>query len=162
MESHDRRSRTNKNWIQYQISCGWSKTGELHTSYMRKIHSIRAHIKDPDTLNQLDVRYTHGNRNRDSKQQRNKTGRSKVVLVWQHYTSAIVTSTSTPGSMVMEVICFTTSGELMRSITRLWMRNSKRSHVFVPGQKRTQNSPELAQENPTNVKLSQQDVSKFP
>lgn len=50
------------------------------------------------------------------------------------YTSAMVTSTSTPGSMVMEVICFTTSGELIRSITLLWMRNSNRSHVFVPDQ----------------------------
>ncbi|KAF5772029.1 hypothetical protein HanXRQr2_Chr13g0571991 [Helianthus annuus] len=44
----------------------------------------------------------------------------------------MVTSTSTPGSMVMEVICFTTSGELKRSITRLWTRSSNLSHVFVP------------------------------
>lgn len=47
--------------------------------------------------------------------------------------SAIVTSTSTPGSMVMEVICFTTSGELWRSITRLCTRSSNLSHVLVPG-----------------------------
>lgn len=34
--------------------------------------------------------------------------------------------------MVMEVICFTTSGELNKSITRLWTRSSNRSHVLVP------------------------------
>ncbi|MFS7903853.1 hypothetical protein Hanom_Chr01g00029011 [Helianthus anomalus] len=48
------------------------------------------------------------------------------------YESAMVTSTSTPGSMVMEVICFTTSGELKRSITRLCTRSSNLSQVFVP------------------------------
>uniref|UniRef100_A0A2P2JVV5 40S ribosomal protein S20-2-like n=1 Tax=Rhizophora mucronata TaxID=61149 RepID=A0A2P2JVV5_RHIMU len=46
--------------------------------------------------------------------------------------SAIVTSTSTPGSIVMEVICLTMSGELKRSITRLWTRSSNLSHVLVP------------------------------
>jgi len=45
----------------------------------------------------------------------------------------MVTSTSTPGSMEMEVICLTTSAGLCRSIRRLWMRSSKRSHVLVPG-----------------------------
>nr|VDD52020.1 unnamed protein product [Brassica oleracea] len=44
----------------------------------------------------------------------------------------MVTSTSTPGSMVMEVICFTTSGEMKRSITRLCTRSSNLSHVLVP------------------------------
>jgi hypothetical protein len=48
------------------------------------------------------------------------------------YISAMVTSTSTPGSMLMEVICFTTSGELTRSITLLWILNSNLSQVFVP------------------------------
>lgn len=52
--------------------------------------------------------------------------------VKQNQGSAMVTSTSTPGSIVMDVICFTTSGELTRSITRLCTRSSKRSQVFVP------------------------------
>lgn len=39
---------------------------------------------------------------------------------------------STPGSMEMEVICLTTSAGECRSMRRLWMRSSKRSHVFVP------------------------------
>jgi hypothetical protein len=52
-----------------------------------------------------------------------------------YYTSAIVTSTSTPGSMVMDVICFTTSEGLCRSITRLCTRNSNLSHVLVPKHK---------------------------
>lgn len=34
--------------------------------------------------------------------------------------------------MVIEVICFTTSGELRRSITLLCTRSSNRSHVLVP------------------------------
>ena len=37
------------------------------------------------------------------------------------YASAIVTSTSTPGSIEMEVICFTISDGECRSITRLWI-----------------------------------------
>lgn len=49
---------------------------------------------------------------------------SKIVTKKAHhhthlYESAIVTSTSTPGSMVIDVICFTTSGELKRSMTLL-------------------------------------------
>lgn len=48
------------------------------------------------------------------------------------YTSAIVTSTSTPGSIVILVIFLTTSGGLCKSITRLWTRNSNPSQVFVP------------------------------
>lgn len=44
----------------------------------------------------------------------------------------MVTSTSTPGSMLMEVICFTISDGLWRSITRLWTRIWKRSQVFDP------------------------------
>ncbi len=51
------------------------------------------------------------------------------------YTSAMVTSTSTPGSIVMDVICFTTSDGLCRSITRLCTRNSNLSQVLVPEHK---------------------------
>lgn len=60
--------------------------------------------------------------------------RLKIGKTWKECThwSAMVTSTSTPGSMVMEVICFTTSAELKRSITRLWTRSSNLSHVLVP------------------------------
>merc|ERR1712139_647013 len=46
--------------------------------------------------------------------------------------SAIVTSTSTPGSMLMLVICLTISDGECRSMRRLWMRISKRSQVLVP------------------------------
>ncbi len=65
-----------------------------------------------------------------------KPGHKKVQhpLIY-YYTSAIVTSTSTPGSMVMDVICFTTSEGLCRSITRLCTRNSNLSHVLVPKHK---------------------------
>lgn len=49
-----------------------------------------------------------------------------------HYMSAIVTSTSTPGSIDIEVICFTTSEGEWRSMIRLWIRISNRSYVFVP------------------------------
>jgi hypothetical protein len=44
----------------------------------------------------------------------------------------MVTSASTPGSMVIDVICFTVSGGAVKSINRLWIRISKRSHVLVP------------------------------
>merc|ERR1719266_3298521 len=40
---------------------------------------------------------------------------------WTYAASAMVTSTSTPGSMLMEVICFTISEGECRSITRLWI-----------------------------------------
>merc|ERR1739838_88011 len=43
----------------------------------------------------------------------------------------MVTSTSTPGSMEMEVICLTISGEC-RSITRLWTRIWNLSQVLEP------------------------------
>ena len=39
------------------------------------------------------------------------------------HASTMVTSTSTPGSMEMEVICLTTSAGECRSIRRLWMRS---------------------------------------
>ena len=39
------------------------------------------------------------------------------------YASTMVTSTSTPGSMEMLVICLTTSAGEWRSIRRLWMRS---------------------------------------
>lgn len=55
--------------------------------------------------------------------------RHRCVLIY----SAMVTSTSTPGSMLMLVICFTTSAGECRSMRRLWMRSSNRSHVLVPG-----------------------------
>lgn len=48
------------------------------------------------------------------------------------YSLAIVTSTSTPGSMEMLVICFTISDGEYKSITLLCMRIWKRSHVFEP------------------------------
>lgn len=48
------------------------------------------------------------------------------------YASAMVTSTSTPGSMLMEVICLTISDGLCRSIRRLWILIWKRSQVFDP------------------------------
>ncbi|CAD0205269.1 unnamed protein product [Chrysodeixis includens] len=44
----------------------------------------------------------------------------------------MVTSTSTPGSMLMEVICFTISEGECRSITRLWMRIWNLSQVLEP------------------------------
>merc|ERR1719251_892751 len=46
--------------------------------------------------------------------------------------SAIVTSTSTPGSMLIEVICFTISDGLWRSITLLWILIWNLSHVLEP------------------------------
>merc|ERR1719150_574235 len=46
--------------------------------------------------------------------------------------SAIVTSTSTPGSMLIEVICFTISDGLWRSITLLWILIWNLSQVFEP------------------------------
>jgi hypothetical protein len=56
----------------------------------------------------------------------------EIAKVGRVQESAMVTSTSTPGSIVIEVICLTTSGELKRSITRLWTRSSNLSHVLVP------------------------------
>merc|ERR1712060_826879 len=46
--------------------------------------------------------------------------------------SAMVTSTSTPGSIWMDVICFTISDGECRSMRRLWMRISNLSYVLVP------------------------------
>merc|ERR1711994_1166050 len=48
------------------------------------------------------------------------------------YESAMVTSTSTPGSMEMDVICLTISDGECRSITRLWMRIWNLSQVLEP------------------------------
>merc|ERR1719224_187822 len=48
------------------------------------------------------------------------------------YESAMVTSTSTFGSMLMDVICFTMLAGECRSSRRLWMRISYRSYVLVP------------------------------
>ena len=45
--------------------------------------------------------------------------------------AAIVTSTSTPASMLI-MICFTTSVGAFRSISRLWMRISNISQVLLP------------------------------
>merc|ERR1719273_89227 len=47
-------------------------------------------------------------------------------------TSAMVTSTSTPGSIEICVICFTISEGECKSMRRLWMHISQRSYVFVP------------------------------
>lgn len=47
-------------------------------------------------------------------------------------TAAMVTSTSTPGSREMEVICLTTSAEEVKSINRLWILISYRSQVLEP------------------------------
>merc|ERR1739849_65768 len=46
--------------------------------------------------------------------------------------SAIVTSTSTPGSMLMDVICFTISEGLWRSMILLWIRIWYLSQVLEP------------------------------
>merc|ERR1719234_599129 len=46
--------------------------------------------------------------------------------------SAIVTSTSTPGSMLIEVICFTISDGLWRSMTLLWILIWNLSQVLEP------------------------------
>merc|ERR1719266_1065063 len=46
--------------------------------------------------------------------------------------SAIVTSTSTPGSILIEVICFTISDGLWRSITLLWILIWNLSQVLEP------------------------------
>merc|ERR550519_1376067 len=46
--------------------------------------------------------------------------------------SAIVTSTSTPGSMLIEVICFTISDGEWRSITLLWILIWNLSQVLEP------------------------------
>ena len=48
------------------------------------------------------------------------------------YTSTMLTSTSTPGSMEMDVIDLTTSVGALRSISLLWTRISKRSQVLDP------------------------------
>ena len=48
-----------------------------------------------------------------------------------HVYAAIVTSTSTPASMLM-IICLTTSVGAFRSINRLWILISNMSHVFEP------------------------------
>merc|ERR1711981_262058 len=57
------------------------------------------------------------------------TNWNKAIII---YGSAMVTSTSTPGSIEIEVICFTISDGEWRSITRLWILIWKRSHVFDP------------------------------
>lgn len=44
----------------------------------------------------------------------------------------MVTSTSTPGSILMEVICLTISEGLCKSMSRLWILIWKRSHVLEP------------------------------
>merc|ERR1712083_613817 len=48
------------------------------------------------------------------------------------YESAMVTSTSTPGSMEIEVICLTISDGEWRSMTRLCTRIWNLSHVLEP------------------------------
>merc|ERR1719166_659286 len=46
--------------------------------------------------------------------------------------SAMVTSTSTPGSILIEVICFTISEGLWRSMTLLWILIWNLSQVLLP------------------------------
>ena len=48
------------------------------------------------------------------------------------YASAMVTSTSTPGSMLTDVICLTTSAGLSKSMRRLWILISYLLHVLEP------------------------------
>merc|ERR1719340_485088 len=48
------------------------------------------------------------------------------------YASAMVTSTSTPGSMEMEVICLTISEGECKSMTRLWILIWNLSQVLEP------------------------------
>lgn len=55
-----------------------------------------------------------------------------IEIICLIYASAMVTSTSTPGSMLMEVICLTISDGLCRSIRRLWILIWKRSQVLDP------------------------------
>lgn len=43
------------------------------------------------------------------------------------YTSLMVTSTSTPGSIAIEVICLTTSAGECKSIKRLWILHTRES-----------------------------------
>merc|ERR1719285_1006080 len=51
---------------------------------------------------------------------------------WTYAASAMVTSTSTPGSMLMEVICLTISEGECRSMTRLWILIWNLSQVLEP------------------------------
>ena len=53
----------------------------------------------------------------------------------QHQMSLMVTSTSTPGSMEMEVICLTTSAGECKSIKRLWILSSLTKHVSILSRK---------------------------
>ena len=46
------------------------------------------------------------------------------------YASAIVTSTSTPGSIEIEVICFTISEGECKSITRLWIPKIQKRKIL--------------------------------
>merc|ERR1719427_1215750 len=57
---------------------------------------------------------------------------SQPNAAYKFHTSAMVTSTSTPGSMLTDVICFTTSAGLCKSMSRLWILISKRSQVLEP------------------------------
>merc|ERR1719347_1313657 len=57
---------------------------------------------------------------------------SPSAASWTYAASAIVTSTSTPGSMLMEVICLTISEGECRSMTRLWILIWNLSQVLEP------------------------------
>ena len=70
-------------------------------------------------------------------------------------TAAMVTSTSTPGSREMEVICLTTSAEEVKSINRLWILISYRSQVLEPSPQGLVSSVQVRQRVlGTNVRLS--------
>merc|ERR1739838_421330 len=58
--------------------------------------------------------------------------RGQVPKESSFYASAMVTSTSTPGSMEMEVICLTISEGECKSMTLLWILIWKRSQVLEP------------------------------
>merc|ERR1712038_1961731 len=57
---------------------------------------------------------------------------SRFTLGGTSYASAMVTSTSTPGSMEIEVICLTISEGECKSMTLLWILIWKRSQVLEP------------------------------
>merc|ERR1719411_1914011 len=56
----------------------------------------------------------------------------KNTLLRSYAASAMVTSTSTPGSILIEVICFTISEGLWRSMTLLWILIWNLSQVLEP------------------------------
>jgi hypothetical protein len=58
--------------------------------------------------------------------------KQRAVCCSNIYWFAMVTSTSTPGSMLMLVICLTSSAGEYKSMIRLWILIWNRSQVLVP------------------------------